>query len=294
MNSRQNLQFHIGCAIWAYKDWIGDLFPAGSRSRDFLKLYSQRLTAVEGNTTFYSIPDSSTVNRWTQETPESFKFCLKLPRTFTHQGDLHPNLAAALRFLEQMKPLGSRLGPLFAQLPPNYSPASLVDLQAFLTGWPRQTTPIALEVRHPSWFKEPYSTQLNLLLQQLGVGRVLLDTRPIYDAQAAGEADPQILSERRKPQLPLQPVVTAPFSLIRYISHPELTVNHDYLAEWTTRVGQWLNQGIQVYFFVHCPVETKSPAIARYFQNLLEQQGIGVPPLPWNQATSPPEQLQLF
>jgi uncharacterized protein YecE (DUF72 family) len=35
------------------QDWIGDLFPIGSKSGDFLALYSRRLTTVEGNTTFY-------------------------------------------------------------------------------------------------------------------------------------------------------------------------------------------------------------------------------------------------
>jgi uncharacterized protein YecE (DUF72 family) len=45
--------FYIGCAIWGYKDWVGDLFPPGSKSADFLALYSRRLTTVEGNTTFY-------------------------------------------------------------------------------------------------------------------------------------------------------------------------------------------------------------------------------------------------
>ncbi len=29
-------RFHIGCAIWAYKDWVGELFPLGSKSADFL------------------------------------------------------------------------------------------------------------------------------------------------------------------------------------------------------------------------------------------------------------------
>jgi uncharacterized protein YecE (DUF72 family) len=46
--------FHLGCAVWGYKDWVGDLFPPGSKSGDFLSLYSRRLTTVEGNTTFYA------------------------------------------------------------------------------------------------------------------------------------------------------------------------------------------------------------------------------------------------
>ena len=45
--------FYIGCAVWAYKEWIGDLFPPGNKSAELLRLYSRRLTTVEGNTTFY-------------------------------------------------------------------------------------------------------------------------------------------------------------------------------------------------------------------------------------------------
>jgi uncharacterized protein YecE (DUF72 family) len=63
------MSFAIGCAIWAYKGWVGDLFPAGSHAADFLKLYGQRFLTVEGNTTFYSIPDPATIQRWVDETP---------------------------------------------------------------------------------------------------------------------------------------------------------------------------------------------------------------------------------
>jgi hypothetical protein len=47
-------RFYLGCAVWGYKDWVGELFPPGSRQAGFLSLYSRRLTTVEGNTTFYA------------------------------------------------------------------------------------------------------------------------------------------------------------------------------------------------------------------------------------------------
>jgi uncharacterized protein YecE (DUF72 family) len=81
------MNFRIGCAIWAYKGWVGDLFPAESRSGEFLNLYSKRFTAVEGNTTFYSTPDLDTVSRWANETQANFQFCLKLPKSLTHTGN---------------------------------------------------------------------------------------------------------------------------------------------------------------------------------------------------------------
>jgi uncharacterized protein YecE (DUF72 family) len=284
------MDFRLGCAIWSYKDWTGDFFPVGSRAIDFLQLYSRRLTAVEGNTTFYSIPDAQTVQRWASETPDGFHFCLKLPRTITHAGLLTPTIPDTLAFLERMQGLHQRLGPFFAQLPPTYSPAQIDDLTTFLAAFPHGDRALALEVRHSDWFQEPHATELNTRLQQLGVGRVLLDTRPIYDSPD----DSQRYSERRKPRVPLQPTLTASFSLIRYISHPTLSQNQPYLQQWVTQVQQWLQAGIQLYFFVHCPDEQQSPTIARHFQHLLEHHNVPVPPLPWDAIKEPPTQLSLF
>ncbi|MGF1495846.1 MAG: DUF72 domain-containing protein [Elainellaceae cyanobacterium] len=288
--ARQTGDFYIGCAVWAYKDWVGNFYPPGSRASDYLALYSHRFTAVEGNTTFYSIPNAEAVNRWKQATPSEFRFCLKLPRTVTHQGMLVPRLEEAIAFLNHMQPLGNRLGPYLAQLPPSYGPAQMADLAAFLTQLSQPQMAVAVEVRHQDWFSPEWGDRLTSQLQALSVGRVLLDTRPIYE----GPDDPQVHSERRKPQVPLQPVVTAPLTVVRYISHPELDRNTPYLVEWVERVDQWLRQGVTVYFFVHCPIEARSPEIARHFQHLLEQSKAPVPPLPWNLIQTSPTQLSLF
>jgi uncharacterized protein YecE (DUF72 family) len=253
-------------------------------------LYSRRFTCVEGNTTFYSIPDRDTVNRWKEETPPGFEFCPKLPKTLTHNGLLAPSLPGALDFLELMQGLGDRLGVLFAQLPPSYSPAKFNDLIEFLHGWSETGAPLALEVRHAGWFKEPHRSRLNALLEDLEIGRVVLDTRPIYEC----EDDPQLHSERKKPRVPMQPDLTAPFSLVRFISHPDLEQNQHYLQEWVEIVDRWLNQNKQIYFFVHCPVEERSPGNARHFQQMLETKGVSVPALPWNNLEQSPSQLRLF
>jgi hypothetical protein len=44
-------RFYLGCAVWAHPSWSGVLFPRNARSADYLRLYSRRLTTVEGNTT---------------------------------------------------------------------------------------------------------------------------------------------------------------------------------------------------------------------------------------------------
>jgi len=284
------MRFWLGVALWGYKDWKGEFFPPKSRVTDFLTLYSRRLTTVEGNTTFYSVPDAATVQRWAAETPAGFKFCPKLPRDVTHQGSLAERREGAIAFLDRMQPLGDRLGPIFAQLPPSYSPSQFEDLAAFLQTWPTDRAELALEVRHAQWFQEPYAQRLNTLLTDLGIGRVLLDTRPIYDCPD----DPQVLSERKKPQVPICTDTPTDFCLVRYISHPDFAFNAPYWEEWVPRLAQWLRAGKRVYFFVHCPQEQHSVTFARHLQALLEAAQAPVPPLPWNELAAPPAQLSLF
>ena len=286
--------FYLGCAVWAFKDWVGDFYPPGAGAGQFLQLYGQRFTAVEGNTTFYSVPNAATVDRWTTQTPDTFRFCPKIPRIYSHTGELLPHLPAALTFLKTMRRLGPRLGPIFLQLPPSYGPNRLPDLSQFLTNWPHDAAPIAVEVRHLEWFHAPYAERLNSLLNRLKVGRVLLDTRPMYDGVAKGLVDPQLASERRKPQVPLQPVVTAPFGVVRYISHPDRNFNEPYLAEWVPRLRSWLQAGKTIYLFIHCPDETQSPAMARQFYDTLKDAYPPLSPLPWDTVAQPASQLSLF
>lgn len=294
-------RYFTGCAVWAFKDWVGSFYPKGSPSSDFLRLYGDRMTAVEGNTTFYSKPDANTVARWARTMPPGFRFCPKLPREVSHRGQLLPYLDQAQAFMQTLSPLGDRLGPAFLQLPPTYSPAQGADLRAFLTQWPRGQYPLAVEVRHLDWFSDRMAIRLNAMLTELGVGRVLLDTRPIYDGEERADVDPQLGSERRKPQVPLQPVVTAPFTIIRYISHPTVCLNDPYLTEWTPRLAQWLAAGTEVYFFAHCPQEIQSPRVAQAMYHRLQQAGVTLPDLPWDsclhkaaEVDPTPAQLSLF
>ena len=181
-----------------------------------------------------------------------------------------------------------RLGTIFIQLPPGYSPEYFADLQEFLTSCNNGLS-LALEVRHPDWFMKE-ADRLNALLAKLNIARVLLDTRPIYNCPD----DPQATSQRQKPNVPLQPLVTSNVAFVRFISHPDYQYNQSYLQTWATTVNNWLCQGKQVYFFVHCPQEVYSPPTARYFSQLLLQSNSDLADLPWNSLDPEPTQLSLF
>lgn len=286
------MNFYLGCAVWSYKDWVGNLYPPKSQPRDFLSLYSDRFTTVEGNTTFYAIPTAETIAKWVEQTTPGFKFCPKLHRQVTHQGLLTPHIPDALRFFERLSGLGDRLGTTFIQLPPSYSPAYLSDLTDFLTACSQYNSDLALEVRHLDWFKAEAEASLNSLLSELNIARVLLDTRPIYNCPD----DPQVGSPRKKPKVPLRPTAISDTVFIRFISHPDAQYNQTYLEQWATQLQSWLSQGKTVYFFVHCPQEVRSPHTARFFHSLLTSQfpTIATASLPWESIKPNPTQLSLF
>lgn len=120
--------------------------------------------------------------------------------------------------------------------------------------------------------------------------RVLLDTRPIYNC----DGDPQVQSQRRKPELPLIPVTTNGKVMVRFISHPNRDLNQPYFEQWCQQIQQWYGAGLSIYFFMHCPIEDHSPGHARHFQTMLQQLNLPIPPLPWQAIAPTPEQLSLF
>ncbi len=283
--------FYIGCPMWGYKEWVGTLFPIHTPASDFLRLYSHRLTTVEGNTTFYALPSVETITRWRQETPTTFRFCPKVSRDISHSARLDAQKKETLFFVERMRGLDTRLGPIFLQLPPSFGPDQIAQLQAFLTFWPTDAQ-LAVEVRHPDFFKEPHTTTLNTLLNQHQVARVIMDTRPLRVGTA--EEQQVLLARERKPDLPLQVALTADFAFVRYIGNPHMEINEPFLTEWAQILGQWLLEGKTIYGFCHCPFEKYSPDIcAELYQRVTAVAPL--PALPWSeQQKLEPEQARLF
>ncbi|HEU5011454.1 MAG TPA: DUF72 domain-containing protein [Roseiflexaceae bacterium] len=284
--------YYIGCPIWAHAGWVGDFFPPGSANRDFLRLYSRRLTTVEGNTTFYAVPRDEIVQRWAAETPETFRFCLKLPREISHEPPLRAQIEATQAFVEQMSPLGPRLGPFFLQLPPRFSPAQIDDLDAWLAAWPSNQR-IAVEVRHDDWFAPAGEQALQDLLEQHNAGRVLMDVRPLSLGPLPGADEDVQRARDHKPDVPLHALYSSNLALVRYIGHPDLPLNEPLLDEWAARVARWLADDVAVYMFMHCPDNDFDPALCRMFHERLAQLA-DVPPLPWGADESPLEQQRMF
>ncbi len=282
--------FFIGCPVWGCKEWVGTFFPARTPPGAFLKLYSRRLTTVEGNTTFYATPSVETVARWRQEMADTFRFCPKVSRSISHADRLDETQAETLAFTERLRGLGERLGPMFLQLPPSFAPAQLAQLQRFLDFWPSDLR-LAVEVRHPGFYTGQHAAPLNALLSQYHAGRVIMDTRPLR----IGSAEEQAVhtARERKPDLPVQMAITTDFAFVRYIGHPKMEINEPLLDEWAQQLARWFKQGAALYVFCHCPFEVHSPALCAELYRRV-QALVPLPPLPWQPAPTITQAQMLF
>ncbi len=266
----------IGCPAWGLKTWVGSFLPRGAKPRDFLRLYSRRLNTVEGNTTFYATPSTETIDRWREQTPPGFKFCLKFPQVISHRRRLRGAEAETREFLDRLERLGDRCGPAFLQLPPTFSARHLDTLIAYLDTLPREFR-WAVEVRHADFFAGAEAA-LDDALRERGVARLTFDTRNLMQAppaqdEAVGRA------QRRKPDFPVRFTRTASFAFIRFVGDPEVQANAPLLDEWAGQAAQWLAAGDDVFFFAHHPNDTYGPAVARLFHSLVDRRR-SIPPLP--------------
>jgi uncharacterized protein YecE (DUF72 family) len=147
-----------GTSGWAYPTWKPEFYPAEVPSRGFLYFYASRLTSVEVNYTFRTLPTAPQLKGWLDATPPGFRFSFKAPQRITHFQRLRASEAAVAEFIAALEPArtANKLGPLLFQLPPNFA-ADPNRLAAFLA-MPALSDPAlkkAFEFRHPTWFAEP-------------------------------------------------------------------------------------------------------------------------------------------
>ena len=292
------MSIYLGCPVWSFKGWVGNFYPKGTKSTDFLREYAQRLTTIEGNTTFYAVPALKTIAAWIEQTPQTFRFCPKIPKAISHNGKLFEYMDRALQFVDVMKPLASRLGPMFLQLPPSYSPRLTEDLATFLAAWPHDIK-LAVEVRHLDWFDSPDGDALDELLSSHNMARVTIDTRAIRslqgDASLAGSSYKSLLEAReRKPDVPVVPKRTADFVFVRYVGHPDLNFNLEFIEEWGGYFAAQMQAGADVFAFCHSPDNLIAPDLCRQLHKRVAKE-IEIPPLPWDDIQpSSFEQGRLF
>ncbi|MFQ5978660.1 MAG: DUF72 domain-containing protein [Candidatus Heimdallarchaeota archaeon] len=169
----------IGTAGFAYAHWKGSFYPANTPRQ--LAYYARHAAFVEINSTYYQIPSKATVQGWDAQTPDSFRFAVKLVRKITHTAQPTLNQSVVDRFFTHLKPLDAKLAIVVCQFPPQFVRTPVRQrylntvLDASQAHFPGK---LFVEVRHPSWF----TNEVKDLLDQRGVGFVNTTRWPIPEA----------------------------------------------------------------------------------------------------------------
>ncbi len=133
-----------------YDHWAGVVYPLGMPKREWFYEYAKTFDTVEINSTFYRLPKEHVFKSWAEKAPEGFLFAVKMWRVITHLKRLQEVDAFVESFLTRARLLGSYLGPILIQLPPQM-PLNLSLLRSFIELLPKDLKYV-LEFRNPSWF----------------------------------------------------------------------------------------------------------------------------------------------
>ena len=146
------MEIRTGCSGWSYGQWVGPFYPSGTKSTDFLKLYSRIFDLVEIDSSFYGAPEASTVEKWKSSVPSNFSFTAKMPQTVTHDLRLRSAVNEARSFIDVIGKLEENLAMILIQLPPSLSYLEgHRNLKSLVEELPSDFR-YAVEFRHNSWF----------------------------------------------------------------------------------------------------------------------------------------------
>lgn len=169
----------IGTSGWYYPHWVGKFYPEEITKKDWFSFYCGQFPTVEVNSSFYRVPSEKMVQGWREKSPREFLFSVKVWRGITHYKKLREITGDLKNFLERVKRLGTRLGPLLFQLPPSLKRDPAL-LQSFLEKLPRRGFH-TVEFRNPSW----YTDEILEILEGENAALCVHDMGPVPPPKAA-------------------------------------------------------------------------------------------------------------
>lgn len=172
-------------------------YPKGRRDAEGrLRYYAERFPVVEVDSTYYALPGERNSHLWAERTPDTFTFDVKAFSLLTG----HPTREAALprdlregrpadardpglldevwqRFAAGIEPLrrAGRLGSVLFQFPPWLRPGERAEEFLALTARRTRGWPVAVEFRHPDWWRTERSEATRALLAGHGMAAVGVD-----------------------------------------------------------------------------------------------------------------------
>lgn len=246
-------KIYIGCPRWGVKEWLGKLYPKGTKDSHFLDEYIKQFNCIELNSTFYNLYDEGTIKKWAEKAAgHDFLFCPKVYQGISHEGVLTDKVPLMHAFEKSIAAFGAHLGPAFLQLNDGSGPQRKKELQYFLHSLPTDLK-LFVELRHPNWFDEKEMEWLVDVLKSINKGLVITDT--------AGRRD---VCHMR---------LSIPKAFVRFVSNNLHPTDYKRVDAWVKRIAHWLESGLEeLYFFIHMHEEKHSPELSGYLIDTLNER----------------------
>ncbi|RYU90275.1 DUF72 domain-containing protein [Mucilaginibacter terrigena] len=207
------------------------LYPPGFQDKSRLCYYGSLFNSIEVNSSFYRLPQASTVKKWTNEVPGDFRFTYKLWRDITHNKQLLFKPEDVDRFMQVIDAAGGHKGSLLIQFPGSNDVSNIRQLEKLLVnlqdtglagGWD-----VAVEFRNRSW----YNDEVYELLDNYTCAIIIQDM-------------PKSLT-------PMVDMATE-FAYLRFHGPNggyRGSYTEAFLYEYAQYINEWLNDGKRVYAY---------------------------------------------
>ena len=63
LKKKTKARVYVGCAKWGRKEWIGKIYPKGTKEAQFLDEYVKHYNAIELNATHYKLYDGAAIKK---------------------------------------------------------------------------------------------------------------------------------------------------------------------------------------------------------------------------------------
>jgi uncharacterized protein YecE (DUF72 family) len=246
-------KIYIGCPRWSIKEWIGQLYPKGTKDAQFLDEYVKQFNCIELNPTFYNLYDAAAISKWADKAGgHEFLFCPKVYQGVSHEGSLIENVPLMHAFEKSITAFGDHLGPAFLQLNDGFGPQHKKELQYFINSIPTGLN-LFVELRHPNWFSGNETDWVADLLRPVNKGWIITDT--------AGRRDVCHMH------------LTVPRAFVRFVANSLHPTDYVRIDDWIDRVAHWVDNGLEeLYFIIHMHEERHSPELVSYLIDGLNEK----------------------
>lgn len=150
-------------------------FPHEYQNNSRLHYYSSLFNSLEVNSSFYKIPRSATLQKWSSEVDHEFRFSLKLWKEITHIKDYALAYTNIDKFMAVANSANQNQGCILIQFPASITLSDIDHVEKILLKVRdrniESTWSLCVEFRHVSW----YVSKMYNLIDKLNISLVFHD-----------------------------------------------------------------------------------------------------------------------